>query len=95
MATDATRANRVGLQVQSKARFPQFLERRLGSRADAEDLLQTAFLKLVARENSLRDEEELIPWFYQLLRNLALRDTCGACADHGCLDCGCRRVTQP
>ena len=25
----------------------------------------------------------------------ALQDTCGACADHGCLDCGCRRTAHP
>ena len=63
-------SDRVQTLGRSKARFLQFLERRLGSRADAEDLLQTAYLKLVARGDSLRDEEKLTPWFYQLLRNL-------------------------
>ena len=63
-------SDRVQTLGRSKARFLQFLERRLGSRADAEDLLQTAFLKLMARGDSLRDEEKLVPWFYQLLRNL-------------------------
>jgi DNA-directed RNA polymerase specialized sigma24 family protein len=24
----------------------------------------------------------------------ALQDACGACADHGCLDCGCRSATR-
>ncbi len=62
--------DRVEALVRSKARFLQFLERRLGNRADAEDLLQTAFLKLVAQGDSLRDEEKLVPWFYELLRNL-------------------------
>jgi RNA polymerase sigma-70 factor (ECF subfamily) len=183
MMTDETLANRVDVLVQSKARFLKFLERRLGNRADAEDVLQEAFLKLVAHESSLRDEDNLVSWFYQLLRNLivdhyrhrdavtrveqsvaaetastttgvdealftavckcvqdlipalkaehselvrrvelgeeplhqvasdlgitpnnasvrlhrarrtlreALQATCGACADHGCLDCGCR-----
>lgn len=185
---DEAIAGRVGVLVQSKARFLQFLERRLGNRADAEDVLQAAFLKLVAHEDSLRDEDKLVPWFYQLLRNLivdhyrhrdavarleqsaaaeagstatdadealfttvctcvndiipalksehaelvrrvelggeplhevasdlgitpnnasvrlhrarrslraALQDTCGACADHGCLDCGCRGAARP
>lgn len=174
---------RVDLLVQSKAKFLGFLEKRLGSRAEAEDLLQTAFLKAIAEEYTLRDEEKLVPWFYQLIRNLlvdhsrhratldrteahfvaesqtttgvdeelfratctcvndliptlkpqyvklirrveladepiqqvardlgitannaavrlhrarralrgALRATCGACADHGCLDCTCRK----
>lgn len=177
---------RVEVLVGSKVRFLRFLERRLGNRSDAEDVLQAAFLKLVAHEGSLRDEDKLVPWFYQLLRNLivdhyrhrdavnrleesvaadaspsttglddallaavctcvndliptlkeehaelvrrvelgeeplhqvasdlgitsnnasvrlhrarralreALQNACGACADHGCLDCGCRSVT--
>ncbi len=61
---------RVDLLVQSKAKFLGFLEKRLGSRAEAEDLLQTAFLKAIAEEDTLRDEEKLVPWFYQLIRNL-------------------------
>jgi RNA polymerase sigma-70 factor (ECF subfamily) len=56
--------------VGSKARFLQFLERRLGNRTDAKDVLQAAFLKLAAHEDSLRGEDKLVPWFYQLLRNL-------------------------
>lgn len=60
----------IDLLVQSKARFLQFLERRLGDRADAEDLLQAAYLRFVAQEHALRDNEKLIPWFYQVLRNL-------------------------
>jgi RNA polymerase sigma factor (sigma-70 family) len=184
---DETLANRVDVLVQGKTRFLRFLERRMGSRADAEDVLQAAFLRLVSQKDSLRDEEKLVPWFYQLLRNLvvdhyrhrdalarlessvaaeaeattagadealfeavcacvndlipalkteqaelvrrvelggeplhqvagdlritpnnasvrlhrarralreALQDTCGACADHGCLDCGCRRTAH-
>jgi RNA polymerase sigma factor (sigma-70 family) len=63
-------AERIDILLQSKARFLQFLERRMGSRADAEDFLQTAFVRFMAREDSFRDEEKLIPWFYQLTRNL-------------------------
>jgi DNA-directed RNA polymerase specialized sigma24 family protein len=65
MATAETLANRVARLVQSKARFLQLLERRLGSRAEAEDVLQTAVRKLVARQGSVRDEEKLIPWCYR------------------------------
>ena len=56
--------------VRGKARFLQFPERRLGNRTDAEDVRQPAFLRLVAHQGPLRDEEKLVPWFYQLLRNL-------------------------
>ncbi len=56
--------------VGSKRRFLRFLEGRIGNRADAEDVLQVAFVKLMERGDSLRDQEKLVPWFYQLLRNL-------------------------
>lgn len=58
------------LLIQNKVRFLTFLERRLGSRADAEDLLQTAYLRALAQAGNIRNEEKIIPWFYQLLRNL-------------------------
>jgi len=62
--------DRTELLAQSKIRFLTFLERRLGNRADAEDLLQTAYVRAVAEGGTLRDEEKVVPWFYQLLRNL-------------------------
>ena len=71
MANEAI-ADRLDILLQSQARFLRFLERRMGSRTDAEDVLQTAFLRLVAQGDSLRDDEKLIPWFYQLLRNLVV-----------------------
>lgn len=58
------------LLIQNKVRFLTFLERRLGSQADAEDLLQTAYLRALSAAETLRDEEKVVPWFYQLLRNL-------------------------
>jgi RNA polymerase sigma-70 factor (ECF subfamily) len=50
--------------------FLGFLERRLGDRTAAEDLLQEAFARLdkLAR---LRDEESAVAWFYRVLRNAA------------------------
>ncbi len=56
--------------IRAKAQFLSFLERRLGNRADAEDLLQAAYLKLLDRGDTLRNEDRIIPWFYQVLRNL-------------------------
>ena len=69
---DETIRDRTDLLVNSKIRFLNFLERRLGNRADAEDLLQTAYLKAVAEAGTVRDEEKIVPWFYQLLRNLLI-----------------------
>jgi RNA polymerase sigma factor (sigma-70 family) len=55
--------------VQSHARFLAFLERRVASRAVAEDLLQEAFARALARGDSLRSGESATAWFYRLLRN--------------------------
>lgn len=55
--------------VENHREFLQFLERRVGSRAVAEDLLQDAFVRGVGRVETLRDEERATAWFYRSLRN--------------------------
>ena len=52
--------------------FLRFLERRVGDRALAEDILQDAFAKALARPAQLPDDEALVPWFYRTLRNAAI-----------------------
>jgi RNA polymerase sigma-70 factor (ECF subfamily) len=59
--------------LENRDRFLAFLERRLGSREEAEDLLQDAYLRGVGRLGSLRESEKVTAWFYRLLRN-ALTD---------------------
>lgn len=54
--------------VASHRRFLAFLERRVGSRALADDILQEAFVRGLDR-GGLRDEESVIAWFYRVLRN--------------------------
>lgn len=49
--------------------FLSFLERRLGSRAVAEDVLQEAFSRSLDRLETLRHEESAVAWFYRVLRN--------------------------
>ena len=53
----------------SRQQFLKFLERRVESKADAEDILQAAFVRGIERGGSLRDDETVIAWFYRLLRN--------------------------
>jgi RNA polymerase sigma factor (sigma-70 family) len=164
--------------VALKGDFLRFVRARTGSDAEAEDLLQAAYVKATEKASTIRDDESAVAWFYRLLRNAiadvrrerrradaaphdpapeaddpalhravcrcvsdlvptlkpewatlvrrvdlegasvpavardegisanaaavrlhrargALRDklrvVCGACARHGCLDCGCRR----
>ena len=55
--------------LQSHVRFLAFLEPRVESRAVAEDILQEAFTRALARGDSLRDDESATAWFYRMLRN--------------------------
>ena len=41
----------------------------MGSRADAEDILQDVFVRGLGRAGEIRDEERAVAWFYGLLRN--------------------------
>jgi RNA polymerase sigma factor (sigma-70 family) len=55
--------------VANHARFLSFLERRVGRRDVAEEILQDAFVRGLARGGALRDDESALAWFYRLLRN--------------------------
>jgi RNA polymerase sigma-70 factor (ECF subfamily) len=50
----------------------RFLERRVGDRAVAEDILQDAFAKVVDRPEHAPTDEGIVPWFYRTLRNAAI-----------------------
>ena len=52
--------------------FLRYLERRVGDRALAEDILQDAFAKVVARPEQAPADEAIVPWFYRTLRNAAV-----------------------
>lgn len=52
-----------------RARFLGFLERRLGGRADAEEVLQAAYLRALERGLPDDDVEGVVAWFYRVLRN--------------------------
>src|SRR5687768_7105407 len=52
--------------------FLQYLERRVGNRDLAEDILQDAFAKIVARPEQAPADEAIVPWFYRTLRNAAV-----------------------
>lgn len=55
--------------VESHREFLRFLERRLGRRDLAEDILQEAFARGLEKLETLRDGEAVVPWFYRTLRN--------------------------
>lgn len=59
--------------VESHRKFLAFLERHVDSPQTAEDILQESFVKAVRKRDTLREEDNVVAWFYQLLRN-ALTD---------------------
>jgi RNA polymerase sigma factor (sigma-70 family) len=61
----------VDILVANHARFLSFLERRVGRRDVAEEILQEACVRGLSRRAgaALRDDESATAWFYRLLRN--------------------------
>jgi RNA polymerase sigma factor (sigma-70 family) len=55
--------------LDNHARFLAFLERRLGSRDVAEDILQEAFVRSLARADTIPAGDSAVAWFYRVLRN--------------------------
>jgi len=55
--------------VDGHRRFLAFLEPRVESRAVAEDILQSAFVRAVEHREELADQENVVAWFYRVLRN--------------------------
>ncbi len=58
--------------VENHRAFLRFLERRVGRRDVAEDILQEAFARGLDTMATLRDGESAVPWFYRTLRNATI-----------------------
>jgi len=69
MSAEAPAPAVVSALVENHRRFLAFLERRVGSRADAEEILQAAFVRGLEHAGEVRDEERAVAWFYRMLRN--------------------------
>lgn len=64
------RSHRLAAALDSqRSAFKAFLTARVGSEAEAEDILQNGLLKALRQAGDLQDESKLVAWFYQLLRN--------------------------
>lgn len=50
-------------------RLKQFISKRIAGEESAEDVLQEVFLKIHTRIGTLRNEEKLESWIYQIARN--------------------------
>lgn len=58
--------------VENHRAFLRYLQHRVGDRALAEDILQDAFAKVLARPEQAPTDEAVVPWFYRSLRNAAI-----------------------
>lgn len=75
MSTDASKPETdaaVARLLANHRRFLNFLTARVGSREDAEDILQDAFVRGLQKVGQLRDDESAVAWFYRLLRNAVI-----------------------
>ncbi len=105
----------VALLLENRRAFLRYLERKVGDRAIAEDILQDAFTKVVADPGKAPAEALLaievggtpVKAYAEQkglsASNAAVRvfrarealkrrvtESCGTCAEHGCLNCTCR-----
>ena len=72
MAIDSSTPGEISLLLENHRAFLRFLERRVGDKDTAEDILQDAFAKVIARPEVAPDSEAVVPWFYRLLRNAVI-----------------------
>ena len=62
----------IAIQLENHRAFLKYLERRVGNRELAEDILQDAFAKIAERPEQAPSDEGVVPWFYRTLRNAAI-----------------------
>ncbi len=55
--------------LDGRSAFLGFLVKRLGNRADAEDVLQDFCIRVLGRKDQLRDVERMDAWLYAVLRS--------------------------
>jgi RNA polymerase sigma factor (sigma-70 family) len=80
--------------VEHRHEFLGFLERRVGGRALAEDILQEAFTRGLDKVDQLPQEESAAAWFYRVLRNAVTDHYRRAGAASKKLDAFARELTE-
>ena len=79
-ATPRTSEELVAQLVASHREVLAFVERRVGSRAEAEEILQEALVKSLDRAGEIR--ESSLGWFYRVLRNAIIDRARRAAVQH-------------
>ena len=69
---DQESAAALAILLENHRAFLGYLERRVGDRDLAEDILQDAFAKVIERPDQAPTDEGIVPWFYRTLRNAAI-----------------------
>jgi len=55
-----------------RTHFLHFVQRRVDSRAIAEDIIQSAYIRALEHAAALNKEESAVAWFYRILRNAVI-----------------------
>ncbi|HMH15831.1 MAG TPA: sigma-70 family RNA polymerase sigma factor [Edaphobacter sp.] len=58
--------------LDQRRQFLHFVERRVGTRAIAEDIIQAAYIRAMEQAATLRSDESAVAWFYRILRNAVI-----------------------
>lgn len=75
--------------------FLRFLESKVESRAVAEELLQTAFVRAMDKGETLRDEESAVGWFRRILQNALVDHYRRRASEKRALEAEAREPTPP
>jgi len=55
--------------LERRAAFLAFVQRRVGDRSLAEDIVQAAYVRAIEHTSTLREEQSVTAWFFSVLRN--------------------------
>lgn len=55
--------------IDNRRKFLLFLERKVGNKATAEDILQNSLVRMIEKGSNLQEKEGAIAWFYKILKN--------------------------
>lgn len=58
--------------LRQREKFVRFVEKRVGSAAIAEDIVQTAFVRGLENPDALQEQDSAMAWFYRVLRNAVI-----------------------
>jgi len=58
--------------IDGRAQFKKFVARRVKDDSIAEDILQESLMRAIQKSGDLRESENIVAWFHQILRNAVI-----------------------